>query len=453
LYMQAARDQLKKYSNSANFFFGINANSDNDFLDVAKNLPEDSFIIFLTWQKDDAGQYRNPEIFYPALAKVANSPIFTVIDNLIDGGFVGGFVLSANKNGDLIGREAANILRGHVLGGANLGFIKKGVLAAPLFNAESLWRWRMNSKNLPAGSTIIKQKKTFLETYLFGTLMTSCFVALLISIIIVELYFFIKYKKNAAKYQKLFKRNSVILRSLPIGVELYDRDGFMISANDADCQIFGIDKRKGFDKNVINIFKDPNIAEAMLKDLRRGMNVCAYLDYDFDKVKKNKYYSTTRSGIKHIECNAAPVFNSHGDIESYVLIFQDISLRYAREQNMESFRRDVNLALESDNLALWHMDAKTCEFTLLSGTGYLKTTTTLDDFTLLVEPSMRDEYRRSFEDLLYGKLTRKILDFKFTNSARIISTRSGMSAIVENGVVTGVVGINRYRVLDGEDKN
>ena len=58
------------------------------------------------------------------------------------------------------------------------------------------------------------------------------------------------FKLKEEKISKMIDHNEMIFRklyvNLPVGVELYDRDGYLIDLNAKDMEIFGIRQRRTF---------------------------------------------------------------------------------------------------------------------------------------------------------------------------------------------------------------
>ena len=58
---------------------------------------------------------------------------------------------------------------------------------------------------------------------------------------------------------------------LPVGVELYDRDGYLIDLNAKDMEIFGIRSKK--DVLGVNIFSNPIMPKDVIKKLKENKSV------------------------------------------------------------------------------------------------------------------------------------------------------------------------------------
>ncbi len=131
-------------------------------LERLRNLPDHSIVLFLSFFKDVEGrEFLNAPEALPMIAKAANAPVFGVASTYLGRGIVGGFVVSPEEGGKILGRDAVDILGGKpaqdipVVNGPNLY----------LFDWRELRRWRLDESGLPAGSTVLFRQPTLWEKY------------------------------------------------------------------------------------------------------------------------------------------------------------------------------------------------------------------------------------------------------------------------------------------------
>jgi PAS domain S-box-containing protein len=102
----------------------------------------------------------------------------------------------------------------------------------------------------------------------------------------------------------------VIYEYSPIGIEIYNSEGKLLDVNNACLNIFGIPDAEAV-RN-FDLFKDPNLTEDIKEKLKNG-EVVRYEGYfDFDKVKENNLYETSRSGRIYLDVLIKPIQNSIG---------------------------------------------------------------------------------------------------------------------------------------------
>lgn len=131
------------------------------------------------------------------------------------------------------------------------------------------------------------------------------------------------FKLKEEKISKMIDHNEMIFRklyvNLPVGVELYDRDGYLIDLNAKDMEIFGIRSKK--DVLGVNIFSNPILPKDVIKKLKENKSVNFRLNYSFKKV--DGYYNTSKVGELDIVTKASILYDQRGEPSSYLLINLD----------------------------------------------------------------------------------------------------------------------------------
>lgn len=131
------------------------------------------------------------------------------------------------------------------------------------------------------------------------------------------------FKLEEEKISKMIDHNEMIFRklyvNLPVGVELYDRDGYLIDLNAKDMEIFGIRSKK--DVLGVNIFSNPIMPKDVIKKLKENKSVNFRLNYSFKKV--DDYYNTSKVGEMDIVTKASILYDQRGEPSSYLLINLD----------------------------------------------------------------------------------------------------------------------------------
>jgi len=131
------------------------------------------------------------------------------------------------------------------------------------------------------------------------------------------------FKLKEEKISKMIDHNEMIFRklyvNLPVGVELYDRDGYLIDLNAKDMEIFGIRSKK--DVLGVNIFSNPIMPKDVIKKLKENKSVNFRLNYSFKKV--DDYYNTSKVGELDIVTKASILYDQRGEPSSYLLINLD----------------------------------------------------------------------------------------------------------------------------------
>ena len=87
--------------------------------------------------------------------------------------------------------------------------------------------------------------------------------------------------------EKLFKN---IFANIPAGVEIYDKDGFLVDINNKDMEIFGVRDKQ--DVIGVNLFENPNVSAQLAERIQTEDMVDFRLNYAFDRTEG--YYSTSK---------------------------------------------------------------------------------------------------------------------------------------------------------------
>lgn len=89
--------------------------------------------------------------------------------------------------------------------------------------------------------------------------------------------------KQTSTPSQIHRLQQTIYENLPVGMELYDGDGYLIEINSVGLKMMGVKDKQ--DMLGINIFENPNIPVEMKRRLRAGENIRFTVKYDFDLAK------------------------------------------------------------------------------------------------------------------------------------------------------------------------
>ena len=180
----------------------------------------------------------------------------------------------------------------------------KSLMVVPLISKEEVWGYM--------GIDMVRTQRSW------SNVDYQCFSSLanIISICI-EL----RKSELQAKEDRLALDNSEkilrnIYKNLPAGVELYDKDGYLVDINDKELEIFGLS-----DKNEalrVNLFDNPNIPSEVKEKLRAKEDVDFSIDYDFSKI--SQYVNTRRNGIINLNTKVTALYDSQNRFINYLFI-------------------------------------------------------------------------------------------------------------------------------------
>ena len=114
-----------------------------------------------------------------------------------------------------------------------------------------------------------------------------------------------------------------IFNDLSVGLELYDKDGFMIDVNYSRLRSMGIKDKK--DILGYNLFNYTSFSDEIKEQIRKGETVRFVAKYDFETLRR--LFPTHLSGIKFFEITVSFVHNDKSEITNYMVITQDVTER------------------------------------------------------------------------------------------------------------------------------
>ena len=111
-----------------------------------------------------------------------------------------------------------------------------------------------------------------------------------------------------------------IYKQLPVGLELYNKEGKLIDVNDKDLEMFHVARRE--DIFGINIFDNPVFPSEMKEKLQKKENADFTFRYDFSKIG-DYYTSTKKKGTIDLMTKVAILFDKDHNTVNYLLINAD----------------------------------------------------------------------------------------------------------------------------------
>lgn len=125
---------------------------------------------------------------------------------------------------------------------------------------------------------------------------------------------------DSIRSREALDRNEKILRNIymniPVGIELYDKDGYLVDINNKDMEIFGVkDKMSVLG---LNMFDNPVMPQQVLDTLKKKESVDFRFNYAFKKAKG--FYSTENQGVLDLVTRITLLYDSKGELLNYLFI-------------------------------------------------------------------------------------------------------------------------------------
>lgn len=128
-----------------------------------------------------------------------------------------------------------------------------------------------------------------------------------------------------------------IYKNLPVGIELYDKDGQMVDLNKKDMEMFRISNKE--DILGVNIFENPILPEEIKQKIKDNENADFTFRYDFSKINKH-YQPNSTTGFIDLTTKVTTLYDHNHEPINYLLINVDKTedtIAYNKIQEFESF--------------------------------------------------------------------------------------------------------------------
>ncbi len=259
------------------------------------------------------------------------------------------------------------------------------------------------------------------------------------------------FKSSSEELLKSEAKFRIIFDKLPLGIELFDENGKMLSDNNADLEIFGV---KQEDLVGLSLFDSPIIPDRFKTKLREGEEVDCMLEYDFDKVHSNNYYkSDIRKGIKHLHTNVLPLKNDT-KVFGYIALIADETQNFINNENLKYSLAKLKTAVSTGNSFIWELDIEkdTVKIdTLLEDKGtdseninFVKhhQVSNLQEYLNTIHTDDRSFMKKRIDELINGKNDRFVASYRRILSGKLFWLHAIVNAYSfdEKGLPNKIIG-------------
>ena len=167
----------------------------------------------------------------------------------------------------------------------------------------------------------------------------------------------------ASAYQALQNSERIlhnIYKNLPVGIELYNKDGYLLDLNKKELEMFHITHKE---KVIgINIFENPALPEEIKLKIKDNEEVEFTFQYDFSKIK-GYYESEKTSGFINLTTRITTLYDHDRQPINYLLINVDKTENTIAYNKIQEFKNFFELVGDYAKVGYAHFDA-------LSRNGY-----------------------------------------------------------------------------------
>ena len=152
-----------QYADRVQFrYIGGKEHTKDQLLEKVRNLPKNSALYFLGFNRDTSGKYFEPKTFIPELAKASNAPMFTFTRAYFYDGVVGGKLFGGVKHGASNAELALKILKGEPVENIE---VKVDTSNQYVVDQKQLEKFSINQNRLPDNTLIYNGEKSLWSEY------------------------------------------------------------------------------------------------------------------------------------------------------------------------------------------------------------------------------------------------------------------------------------------------
>ena len=197
----------------------------------------------------------------------------------------------------------------------------KSVMAVPLLSKDKVWGYM--------GIDMVRTHRSWsnIDHQWFSSL--GNIISICLQLRKAELQ--AKEDRRALDHSEKILRN--IYKNLPVGIELYNKDGYLVDMNDKELEIFGLTDMK--EALGVSLFENPNIPEDVKEKLRAKENVDFSINYDFSKL--DRYVTSRRKDVINLQTKVALLYDSQNQFSNYLFINIDTTETTSAYSKIQEF--------------------------------------------------------------------------------------------------------------------
>lgn len=227
----------------------------------------------------------------------------------------------------------------------------KSVMAVPLLSKDKVWGYM--------GIDMVRTHRSWsnIDHQWFSSL--GNIISICLQLRKAELQ--AKEDRRALDHSEKILRN--IYKNLPVGIELYDKDGYLVDMNDKELEIFGLADMK--EALGVSLFENPNIPEDVKEKLRARENVDFSINYDFSKI--DRYVTSRRKDVINLQTKVALLYDSQNQFSNYLFINIDTTETTSAYTKIQEFEHLFLLIGDYAKVGFAH-------FNIMTRDGYAQNT-------------------------------------------------------------------------------
>ena len=346
-WTEAFRKAFQPFTNRINFIWLDDLPFDQTLERISK-LPPNSAIFLILLMRDAAGVGHNADDALQKMHRVANAPIFSVFENQLGLGIVGGRLYQAETEGIEAARVAVRILHGEAASSFPPQFVDT---LPPRYDWRELRRWHISEKQLPANSTILFRTPTLWDRYRRWLILGLSLLVLQALLIFGLLLNLIRRRRAERSLTESEARFRIAADAAPVLMWMSGPDKLCTFFNRAWLEFTG----RPMEEQIGGCFGE-GVHPADLDE-----SVATYSQaFDAREPFTMQYRLRRHDGeYRCINDEGVPRFDSKGQFIGYVGACVDVSDLLQKERELNESEERVALAAEAAHLGGWEWNVTT----------------------------------------------------------------------------------------------
>jgi PAS domain S-box-containing protein len=422
------RDETKDFGNRVSFHYLDDLNTE-ELLNRLEQLPDDSFVYYLTYSLDFQGKAVITRDFSKSIGERSNRPVFSWLDlHALDIGILGGRVTTTRASATM----SLDIVK-RVFQGESIDTIKPDLpYVEYIYQWSELEKWGIDPGKLPQESVIQNRSYNYFEIFKWQ-IMVGILLLIAESLLVFFLLINIRKRKTAEHrlqdhqvelekkiraLQESEKRLSLIYDSVGdvlFYLKVEPDDGFrFVSVNHAFLKATGLTSDQIVGKRIEEVIPESSI-QLVVDNYRKAIRE--------NRIARWEETSIYATGIKTGDVSVAPVMNEEGICTHLVGSVHDVSERRQTEKTLRESEERYELAVAGSDAGIWDWNIRSdkvyysSRFKQLLGYGVEEPWESPDDFFNRLHPDDVQTVRAAIEEHLEDSALYRI-DFR-------LQTKSG----------------------------
>jgi PAS domain S-box-containing protein len=135
-----------------------------------------------------------------------------------------------------------------------------------------------------------------------------------------------------------------IYEQSPIAIEIFDKDGKLNDVNQKTLDMFGVENKKYVLR--FDLWADPNLSPDEIEKLKNGETVLNSFEFDFNIVKSQNLYPTSRSGKVYLDMYSIPLMQDK-KINGYLVQIVEVTERKKAAKELEESERKLSTLMSN----------------------------------------------------------------------------------------------------------